>query len=118
MQKKRLFQIHDFVLRNNNIIVQIHENNYIENTLTVPVHAFVQYLLRHDRLYFETQDISTGQLVTKAYHLTFENYWEEMEREYKEQDIYDFIICTCVDFTKAVDEVLIKFGNPLSNYLW
>ena len=118
MQKKRLFQIHDFVLRHDNIIVQIHDNNYIDNSITIPIHAFIQYLLRHDRLYFETQDMSTGQLITKAYYLTFDNYWDEMEREYKEQDIYDFIICTCVDFTKAVNHVLIKFENNLTNYLW
>ena len=116
--KKRLFNIHDFVLRNDTIIVQIHENNYIENTILVPVHAFVQYLLRHDRLYFETQDMTTGQLVTKTYHLTFDNYWDEMENEYKEEDIYDFIIATCVDFTKAVDKMLLHFNNNLTNYLW
>lgn len=118
MQKKRLFQIHDFVLRNDIIIVQIHDNNYIDNTLTIPIHSFIQYLLRHDRLYFETQDISTGTLVTKSYHLTFDNYWDEMEREYKEQDIYDFIICTCVDFTKAIDKIVLHVNQQLNNYLW
>ena len=118
MQKNRLFNIHDFVLRHDNIIVQISENNYTENTILVPVHAFVQYLLRHDRLYFETQDISTGQLVTKTYHLTFDNYWDEMEREYKEQDIYDFIIAVCVDFTKAIDKIELNFKNNLHHYIW
>jgi hypothetical protein len=118
MKKNRLFQIHDFVLRHDTIIVQIHENNYIDNTIVIPVHAFVQYLLRHDRLYFETQDISTGQLVTKAYHLTFDNYWDEMEHSYKEEDVYDFIIATCVDFTKAVDRIVLNFNKDLINYLW
>lgn len=118
MQKKRLFQIHNFVLRHDKIIVQIVENNYVDNTLTIPLDAFIQYLLRHDRLYFETQDISTGQLVTKTYHLTFDNYWDEMEYDYKEQDIYDFIICTCVDFTKQVDEIVNRLNKQLSNYLW
>lgn len=118
MQKNRLFQIHNFVLRHDKIIVQIVENNYVDNTLTIPLHAFIQYLLRHDRLYFETQDISTGQLVTKTYHLTFDNYWDEMEYDYKEQDIYDFIICTCVDFTKQVDEIVNRLNQQLSNYLW
>jgi len=118
MQKNRLFQIHNFVLRHDKIIVQIVENNYVDNTLTIPLHAFIQYLLRHERLYFETQDISTGQLVTKTYHLTFDNYWDEMEYDYKEQDIYDFIICTCVDFTKQVDEIVNRLNQQLSNYLW
>ena len=118
MQKNRLFQIHDFVLRHDKIIVQIVENNYVDNTLTIPLHAFIQYLHRHERLYFETQDISTGTLVTKTYHLTFDNYWDEMEYDYKEQDIYDFIICTCVDFTKQVDEIVNRLNQQLSNYLW
>lgn len=114
--KKRLFTIHDFVLRHDTIIVQIKDNNYIDNSIVIPVHAFVQYLLRHDRLYFETQDMSTGQLVTKAYHLTFDNYWDEMDCEYKEQDIYDFIICTCFDFTKAIDNLQLRLNTQ--HYLW
>ena len=114
--KKRLFNIHDFVLRHDTIIVQISENNYTPNSIVIPIHAFIQYLLRHDRLYFETQDISTGQLVTKAYHLTFDNYWDEMERDYKEQDIYDFIICTCVDFTKAIDR--LEMNLKKEHYIW
>lgn len=118
MQKNKLFNIYDFIIRNDKIVVQIHENNYIENTLEFPVHAFVQYLLRHDRLYFETQDISTGQLVTKTYHLTFDNYWEEMERENIQEDIYDFIIATCVDFTKAIDKIELNLNNYLQHFLW
>lgn len=114
--KKRLFTIHDFVLRHDNIIVQIDENNYTENSIVIPIHAFIQYLLRHDRLYFETQDFSTGKLVTKTYHLTFDNYWDEMERDYKEQDIYDFIICTCFDFTKAIDKIVLNLTKE--HYIW
>ena len=118
MQKKRLFQIHNFVLRHDKIIVQIVENNYVDNTLTIPLHAFIQYLHRHERLYFETQDISTGTLVTKSYHLTFDNYWDELDYYYKEQDIYDFIFCTFVDFTKAIDKIVLRLNQQLSNYLW
>jgi predicted RNA methylase len=118
MQKKRLFQIHDFVLRHDTIIVQILDNNYIENSLVIPIHSFIQYLLRHDRLYFEAQDMSTGTLVTKTYHLTFDNYWDEMERDYKEQDIYDFIVCTCVDFTKAIDKLILRLNHNLTQYIW
>jgi hypothetical protein len=114
--KKRLFTIHYFVIRHDNIIVQIEDNNYIDNSIVIPIHAFIEYLLRHDRLYFETQDISTGQLVTKSYHLTILNSWDEMEREYKEQDIYDFIICTCVDFTKAIDNLQLRLNTQ--HYLW
>lgn len=116
MPKKRLFQIHDFVLRHDNIIVQVDDNNYTENSIVIPIHAFIQYLLRHDRLYFETQDISIGQLVTKTYHLTFDNYWDEMEREYKEEDIYHFIICNFVDFTAAIDRIEINLKKE--HFIW
>jgi len=118
MPKKRLFEIHDFVLRHDKIIVQLVDNNYVDNTITIPLHAFIQYLHRHERLYIEHNDYSTGQLVTKTYHLTFDNYWDEMEREYKEQDVYDFIICTYFDFTKAVDDIVLRLNQQLSNYLW
>jgi len=116
MQKKRLFEIIDFVLKDDNIIVQIEDSNYVPNSLVIPVYQFNQYLKRHDKLYFEANDMSTGQLLTKAYYLTFENYWEEMEREYREEDIYDFIICTCFDFTKKIDDIILK--QNLTHYLW
>lgn len=114
--KKRLFNIHDFVLRHDNIIAQIDKNNYTENSVVIPIHEFIQFLTRHGRLYFETNDYSTGQLVTKSYHLTFDNYWDEMEREYKEQDIYDFIVCNNVDFTAAIDRIEINLKKE--HYIW
>jgi hypothetical protein len=116
MLKKRLFEIIDFVLKDDNIIVQIVDNNYIDNSIVVPVDQFNQYLKRHDKLYFEANDMSTGQLLTRAYTLTFENYWEEMEREYREEDLYDFIIVTCFDFTKAIDNIILR--QKLTQYLW
>jgi hypothetical protein len=116
MQKKRLFEIIDFVLKDDNIIVQIVDNNYIDNSLVIPVYQFKAYLDRHDKLYFEANDYSTGQLLTKAYILTFQNYWDEMEREYREDDLYDFIIVTCFDFTKAIDNIILK--QKLTQYLW
>jgi hypothetical protein len=116
MQKKRLFEIIDFVLKDDEIIVQIEKNNFVENSLVIPVHQFKAYLDRHEKLYFETNDYSTGQLLTKAYHLTFENYWEETEREYREDDLYDFIVVTCFDFTKAIDNIILR--QKLTHYLW
>jgi len=116
MLKKRLFEIIDFVLKDDNIIVQIVDNNYIDNSLVIPVYQFKSYLDRHDKLYFEANDYSTGQLLTKAYILTFENYWEETEREYREDDLYDFIVVTCFDFTKAIDNIILR--QKLTQYLW
>ena len=116
MKKDKLFEIIDFVLKDDNIIVQIVDNNYTDNSIVVPVHQFKAYLDRHDKLYFEANDMSTGQLLTRAYTLTFENYWDEMEREYKEEDLYDFIIVTCFDFTKAIDNIILK--QKLTQYLW
>jgi hypothetical protein len=116
MLKKRLFEIIDFVLKDDNIIVQIVDNNYTDNSIVVPVDQFKAYLDRHDKLYFEANDYSTGQLLTKSYILTFENYWEETEREYREDDLYDFIVVTCFDFTKAIDNIILR--QKLTHYLW
>ena len=116
MLKKRLFEIIDFVLKDDNIIVQIVDNNYTDNSIVVPVDQFNQYLKRHDKLYFEANDMSTGQLLTRGYTLTFQNYWDEMEREYREEDLYDFIIVTCFDFTKAIDNIILQ--QKLTQYLW
>jgi hypothetical protein len=116
MKKKPLFEIIDFVLKDDNIIVQIVDNNYIDNSLVIPVYQFKSYLDRHDKLYFEANDISTGELLTRAYTLTFQNYWDEMEREYRKEDLYDFIIVTCFDFTKAIDNIILQ--QKLTQYLW
>ena len=118
MQKNKLFEIHDFVLRNDSIIVQIEENNHTENSIVIPVNKFKEYLDRHDKLYFEANDMSTGQLLTRAYTLTFQNYWDEMEREYKEEDLYDFICVTYIDLSKAIDGQLNNINRILNQFIW
>lgn len=117
--QKRLFEIHDFILRNDDtIIVQILDNNHVDNSILIPVNKFKEYLERHDKLYFETNDMSTGQLLTRAYTLTFDNYWDEMEREYKEEDLYHYICVTYIDLTKAIDKQLENINNILNHYIW
>jgi hypothetical protein len=39
-----------------------------------------------------------------------------MEREYREEDLYDFIIVTFFDFTKAIDNIILQ--QKLTQYLW
>jgi hypothetical protein len=118
MKKKPLFEIIDFVLKDENIIVQIEKNNFVENSIVVPVDKFKAYLDRHEKLYFEANDMSTGQLLTRAYILTFENYWDEMEHEYKEQDIYDFISCTYIDYEKQLDRQFDNIKSILKQFIW
>jgi hypothetical protein len=116
--KKNLFEIIDFVLKDDNIIVQIEKNNFVENSIVIPVDEFKKYLDRHDKLYFEANDMSTGQLLTRAYTLTFQNYWDEMEREYKQEDLYDFISCTCIDFTKSLNRIETNLKTILTQFIW
>jgi hypothetical protein len=117
MQKK-LFNIYDFTLKDDNIIVQIEDNNHVDNSIVVPVDKFKEYLDRHEKLYFESNDMSTGKLLTRAYTLTFENYWDEMEREYKEEDLYDFICCTCIDFEKSLNKIEASLQKILTQFIW
>jgi hypothetical protein len=118
MKKKPLFEIIDFVLKDDNIIVQIEKNNFVENSIVITVDKFKAYLDRHDKLYFEANDMSTGQLLTKAYTLTFDNYWLEMEREYKQEDLYDFISCTYIDFTKSLSRIEANLQTILTQFIW
>lgn len=118
MKKNKLFEIIDFVLKNDNIIVQIEKNNFVENSIVIPVDDFKKYLDRHDKLYFETNDMSTGQLLTRAYTLTFQNYWEEMEYEYRQEDLHEFISINYIDFTKALDRVETNFKSILKQFIW
>jgi hypothetical protein len=116
--KKRLFEIYDFAIKDDNIIVKIEDNNYVDNSIVVPIDKFKKYLDRHEKLYFETNDNSTGQLLTRAYILTFENYWDEMEREYKEEDLYDFICSTCIDFEKSLNRIEGNLQKILTQFIW
>jgi hypothetical protein len=118
MKKDKLFEIHDFVLRNDTIIVQVEENNHTENSIIIPVEKFKAYLDRHERLFFEHNDMSTGQLLTRAYILSFENYWYDMERECKEQDLYDFICSTCIDLTKSLNRIESNLKTILTQFIW
>lgn len=118
MQKNKLFEIIDFVLKDDNIIVQIEKNNFVENSIVIRVDDFKKYLDRHDRLYFEHNDISTGQLLTRAYILSFENYWYDMEHECKEQDLYDFISVNYIDFPKAIDRIETNLKSILTQFIW
>ena len=118
MKKKPLFEIIDFVLKDENIIVQIEKNNFVENSIIVPVNEFKKYLDRHEKLYFEANDMSTGQLLTRAYTLTFQNYWDEMEREYKQEDLYDFISTTCIDFEKSLNRIESNLKSILTQFIW
>lgn len=116
--QKRLFEIYDFILKDDNIIVKVKENNYTDNSIVIPVHKFVAYLDRHDRLYFETNDYSTGQLTSKKYILSFDNYWDEIERDYKEEDIYDFICSTMIDLQKSMNLQLAQIQSILNHFIW
>lgn len=116
--KKNLFEIIDFVLKDDNIIVQIEKNNFVENSIVIPVDKFKKYLDRHDKLYFEANDMSTGQLITRAYILSFENYWYDMERECKEQDLYDFISTTYIDYEKQFDSQFDNIQRILNQFIW
>jgi hypothetical protein len=118
MKKKPLFEIIDFVLKDDNIIVQIEKNNFVENSIVVPIDKFKAYLDRHDKLYFEANDMSTGQLLTRAYTLTFQNYWDEMEYDYKREDLYDFISTTCIDFEKSLNRIEGNLKTILSQFIW
>ena len=118
MKKNKLFEIIDFVLKDDNIIVQIEKNNFVENSIVIPVHQFKAYLDRHDKLYFEANDMSTGQLLTRAYTLTFQNYWDEMEREYREEDLHEYISTTYIDFPKAIDRIETNLKTILSQFIW
>lgn len=116
--KKNLFEIIDFVLKDDNIIVQIEKNNFVENSIVIPVDEFKAYLDRHDKLYFEANDMSTGQLLTRAYTLTFQNYWDEMEREYRQEDLYDFISTTYIDYEKQFDRQFDNINRILKQFIW
>ena len=116
--KKNLFEIIDFVLKDDKIIVQIEKNNFVENSIVIPVDDFKKYLDRHDKLYFEANDMSTGQLLTRAYTLTFQNYWDEMEREYRQEDLYDFISTTYIDYVKQFNTQFNNIQRILTQFIW
>lgn len=99
---KKLFEILSWKRDEDFIVVQIDENKYTEsNTIIVPEHKFEIFLRRHDRLYYETHDISTGQYQSKSYELSMDEYFSDMHYTDVADDLYDYISVRHIDFDKA-----------------
>jgi len=99
---KKLFEILSWKREDDFIIVEIDENKYTsENTIVIQEHKFETFLSRHDRLYYETHDVSTGQYQSKYYRLSMDEYFNDMHYSDIADDLYDFISIRHIDFDKA-----------------
>lgn len=113
MQNK-LFEILSWTREDDFIIVNIDKNKYITND-TIVIHEckYENYLKKHDRLYYETHDMSTGQYYSKGYNLSMDKYFDQMAYDDVIEDLYDYISVKHIDFPRswqitknAIDSIL------------
>lgn len=116
MQNK-LFEIVSWRREDDFIVVQIEPNKYIENN-TIVIHEFKyeNYMKLHDRLYYETHDISTGQYVSKSFTMTIDEYFESMTYNDVVDDLYDYISVKHIDFPKSWDITQNAIKSILSHF--
>lgn len=100
--KKTLFEIYNWKRENDDIIVEVENNKYsMTDTIIIPEFKFEMYLKRHDRLYYETHDISTGQHDIKSHKMDLNEYFDYTQFHHICEDLYDYISIYFIDFNKS-----------------
>ena len=115
--RKKLFEILSWKRDEDFIVVNIEPNKYIESdTIVLHEWKFEHYLKTHDRLYFETHDISTGQYTSKSHTLTIDEYFEHMTYNDVIDDLYDYISVKHIDFHKSWNITQNAINSILSHF--
>lgn len=116
--KKNLFEIREIIkdYESQCITVLLKMNPYVRDIVLIDFDEFKIWLDKQDRLYYETHDCSTGQYVSKSHNMSIYQYLDEILPEYFNEDIYEYIHDTCVDWSKAANTILFDTNKLLNNY--
>lgn len=114
---KKLFEITSWKREDDFIIVGVEDNKYTNtDTIIFSEHKFESHLKKHDRLYYETHDISTGQYQAKSYTLTIDEYFNLSPYEDVVEDLYDYISTRHIDFQKSWQITQNAINSILSHF--
>lgn len=113
----KLFEITSWKRDDDFIIVQVEPNMYIENdTIMIHEFKFEKYLRLHDRLYYETHDISTGQYQSKSHTLSIDEYFDFSNYYDVVDDLYEYISVKHIDFAKSWQITQNAINSILSHF--
>jgi hypothetical protein len=121
MANEKLFTITSFIkdYETETITVMVEPNNYTGSIIMIDFTEFKVYLDKYDRLYYETHDCSTGHYVYKAHNLTIEEYLMDVTYDNIVDDLYDYILAHCINWTTSMRRILMQSNNIISqtNYM-
>lgn len=114
--EKRLFEINSINKDYDAevITVCVEPNNYVKDIVMIDFTEFKVFLDKNDRLYYETHDCSTGQYVSKSYNMSIYDYLDSIDQDYFEEDLYEYIYDTCINWNKAADKILNQVHSTIN----
>lgn len=116
MQRK-LFEIVSWKREDDFIVVHVEPNKYIESDcIVIHDHKFERYLEIHERFYYETHDISTGQYQSKSHTLSYDEYFDHCSYQDVVDDLYDYISAKHIDFEKSWSITQNAINSLLSHF--
>ena len=114
--KNKLFEIISYERYDNKIHVHLSDNRYTDNYVRFDTYLFFDYLDRHNKLYHEnTFILNNNDVVSSMIKLDEESYFNMIEEEFINQDLYDYIVCKIVDWDYAWSNVLVDLDNIMKN---
>jgi hypothetical protein len=111
-----LFKIICYAHKAGDIIVYLEDNIYIDNEVELSEKDFKKYLDRHEKLYYEHAFVQGGDIVTKNITLTLDDYFESTPLQIIHQDIYDCLLVTKMDVSKATANALKSIQDILNHF--
>lgn len=104
---QKLFEIYSHIrLSDGTIEVNLSDNIYTDNQIIVDETTFEKWLNLHERLYYQTNDVVNGQLLSKSFTLTIDEYFHDMSISDIQDDLYDFILIKHLNFDKTFNQTL------------
>jgi len=113
--RKKLFQIENYTRYYGFINVDIEQNVYISDTITFHQDKFKEYLEDTGSLYYETHSFEHGSYESKQYTISFEEYFDTIDRSFIYQDLYDFICLNYLDIDRVTTVYVDNISNLIKN---
>lgn len=113
---KKLFNIICYAHKLDDVIIYIEDNTYIDNEVILSEKEFKKYLDRHEKLYYEHAFVQGGDIVTKNITLTMDDYFESTPLPIIHQDLYDCLLVTKLDVSKATTDALKSIDDILKHF--
>jgi hypothetical protein len=85
------FEIIQYEREDGYITVSIESNRYTDDEVTFDEDLYHKYLKSEDKLYYETNEIVNGQLVSKSFTLTLDEYFNDMAIMDISDDLHEYI---------------------------